>query len=163
MFMIDQQARELQSRGHFHGFGAGPDIAWTVASFSLPELSSSCYNTLCSDLIIFFTPEFCTSLDTGSYLELSVVFLSIMHTLLKQLKVSFPTGFLKSNPAIVISWTHRSYSDSYHTTQCTTRSQTGFQFSFVDITNLHESFQSLDSSSDPGIKDKLLLSTYYLV
>ena len=96
--------------GGFQGLGAGPDIAWIIASVSLLELSSSCC-TLYVDLVIFFTPVFCTSFGTGSDLEHSVVFLSMMHTLLKQLKTSIPVGFLKSRPAIVISRTQMSYSD----------------------------------------------------
>ena len=43
--------------------------------------------------------------------ELSFVFLSMIQTLLKQLKVSAPIGFLKSNPDTVISLTQRSYSE----------------------------------------------------
>ena len=133
-------------------------IAWTVASFSLSELSFCCCNTLCVDLIIFFTPVFCTSLDTGSDHELSVVFLSIIHTLLKQLKVSIPTGFLKCNPVIVIFWTHRSYSEggSNLTRQLNVlqdNKQVSNSALSIYVTNSRQSLQSLDSSSDCGIKN----------
>ena len=97
-------------KGGFHGLGTGPDIACIVVSVSVPELSPSCCSTLYVDLVIFFTAVFCTSFGTGSDLELSFVFLSMIHTLLKQLKVSIPTRGLKSRPAILISRTQRSYS-----------------------------------------------------
>ena len=98
LWLVNEQGNFNPGVG-FQGFGIGPDFAWTVASFSLPEHSSSCCNTLWIDLIIFFTPIFYTSFGVGSDLELSFVFLSIKHTL------------LKSKPAIVISRTQRLYYD----------------------------------------------------
>ena len=43
MFMIVNRQGNFNPGGGFQGFEAGPDIAWILASFSLPELSSSLY------------------------------------------------------------------------------------------------------------------------
>ena len=96
--------------GGFQGLGFDQAMTYTAGSVSLPEPSSSCCCTLYVDFTAFFTAVTCTSLGLGSDLEYSFVFHSITQTFLKQLNVSAPTGFLKSNPETVISLTQRSYS-----------------------------------------------------
>ena len=96
-------ARGLRTSGFL---GMVPEVAWIPTSDSVSEYSFSWTLTLCDDLATFFDPVLGESTGAVSVLALSHIFLSIIQILLKQLKVSSPTGFLKSNPDIVISLTH---------------------------------------------------------
>ena len=81
-----------------------PHVLWLQCHFlSSPLLLGEICETISLIIIVYF--------DVGSDLELSFVFLFIIYTFLKQLKVLIPTGFLKSNPATVISLTQRSCSE----------------------------------------------------
>ena len=109
--MISQRTRELQTRRRISWFRRGSSHKMSrnfiiTARFIILDLLY-----LMQGFRWFLSITGGTSNVADSDLPQSLVLCSIMHTFLKQLKVSTPTRFLKSNPAIVISLTQRSCSD----------------------------------------------------